>query len=114
MLKVEKLIDEETETNALQTIWVNPMLLRSATPALASAAHPILGSESLRPYRHTACTERSAAACRSTPSDEPDCQHARRQPLRSPRCHAVAVGDLRAVPASRTHGARAMDYPVGY
>jgi len=33
-------------------------------------------------------------------SDEPDGQHAYRQPRRPPRRHALAVGHLRAVPAS--------------
>jgi hypothetical protein len=50
-----------------------------------------------------------AASC----DDEPNIQHVGRHFRRSPARHTLAVGDLRALPAPLTDGARAMDYPVG-
>jgi hypothetical protein len=52
---------------------------------------------------------RIAALC----CNEPDGQHARCQPRRPSRRHALAVGHLRAVPASLANGTYAMDHPMG-
>jgi len=45
--------------------------------------------------------------------DAQDGHYARCYPCRPTRRHAVAVGDLRALPASCTYGPCAVDYPVG-
>jgi len=50
-----------------------------------------------------------AASC----DNEPDSLYLRRHLSRSPRCHAVAMGDLRALPAPLTDSSRTVDHSVG-
>jgi hypothetical protein len=52
---------------------------------------------------------RMAASC----ANEPNSQCVRRHPRRSPRRHAVAMGDLRAVPTPLTDSSRTVDHSVG-